>query len=51
MAKLFRFYSNINVVESISDGIMNILGLQKATKGEMVEILIKIYLFNKFKYK
>jgi F0F1-type ATP synthase alpha subunit len=34
------FYSNIGVVESISDGIINILGLQNAANGEMVEIFI-----------
>lgn len=34
------FYSNIGVVESVSDGIINILGLQNAANGEMVEIFI-----------
>jgi F0F1-type ATP synthase alpha subunit len=34
------FYSNIGVVESISDGIINILGLQNAANGEMVEVFI-----------
>jgi F-type H+/Na+-transporting ATPase subunit alpha len=34
------FYSDIGVVESIGDGIINILGLQNAANGEMVEIFI-----------
>jgi F0F1-type ATP synthase alpha subunit len=34
------FYTNIGVVESIGDGIINILGLQNAANGEMVNIYI-----------
>jgi F0F1-type ATP synthase alpha subunit len=40
MSDLCWFYSNIGVVESISDGIINILGLQNTVNGEMVEIFI-----------
>jgi len=40
MSESRTFYSNIGVVESISDGIINILGLQNAANGEMVEIFI-----------
>jgi len=35
------YYSNIGVVESIGDGIINILGLQNAANGEMVNIYIE----------
>jgi F0F1-type ATP synthase alpha subunit len=34
------FYSDIGVVESMGDGIINNLGLQNARNGEMVEIFI-----------
>lgn len=34
------FFNNIGVVESVGDGIINILGLQNAVNGEMVEICI-----------
>jgi F0F1-type ATP synthase alpha subunit len=37
MSETNIFYNNIGVVERISDGIINILGLQNATNGEMVE--------------
>ena len=29
------FFKNIGIVESVGDGIINILGLQNAAKGEM----------------
>jgi len=32
------FFNNIGVVESVGDGIVNILGLQNVANGEMVEI-------------
>jgi F0F1-type ATP synthase alpha subunit len=32
------FFKNIGMVESVGDGIINILGLQNAANGEMVEI-------------
>jgi len=32
------FFNKIGVVESVSDGIVNILGLKNAVNGEMVEI-------------
>jgi len=35
-------YEQIGIVESIGDGIINILGLKDVSNGEMVEILIKI---------
>ena len=34
------FFKNIGIVESVGDGIINILGLQNAANGEMVEISI-----------
>jgi hypothetical protein len=34
------FFNNIGVVESSGDGIVNILGLQNAANGEMVDIII-----------
>ena len=34
------FFNNIGIVESVGDGIINILGLQNAVNGEMVEICI-----------
>jgi len=34
------FFKNIGVVESSGDGIVNILGLQNAANGEMVDIII-----------
>jgi len=40
-SKLFfsrKFFKNLGIVESVGDGIINILGLQKAANGEMVEI-------------
>ena len=43
MSDLSLFYSNIGVVESVSDGIINILGLQKVVNGEMVEIFISFF--------
>ena len=33
-----RFFKDLGIVESVGDGIINILGLQKAANGEMVEI-------------
>lgn len=33
-----NFFNNIGVVESVGDGIVNILGLKNAVNGEMVEI-------------
>jgi F0F1-type ATP synthase alpha subunit len=39
--KLFfsrNFFKDLGIVESVGDGIINILGLQKAANGEMVEI-------------
>lgn len=32
------FFNNIGIVESVGDGIVNILGLQNVANGEMVEI-------------
>ena len=40
MTNFCILYSKIGVVESVSDGIINILGLQNAANGEMVEIFI-----------
>jgi len=34
------FFNNIGIVESVGDGIVNILGLQNVVNGEMVEICI-----------
>jgi F0F1-type ATP synthase alpha subunit len=34
------FFNNIGIVESVGDGIVNILGLQNAANGEMIEICI-----------
>jgi F0F1-type ATP synthase alpha subunit len=34
------FFNNIGIVESVGDGIVNILGLQNVSNGEMVEISI-----------
>jgi F0F1-type ATP synthase alpha subunit len=34
------FFKNIGIVESVGDGIVNILGLQNVANGEMVEIFI-----------
>lgn len=34
------FYRNIGVVESTGDGIINILGLEDAANGEMVDIFV-----------
>lgn len=34
------FFKNIGIVESVGDGIVNILGLQNVANGEMVEIII-----------
>jgi F0F1-type ATP synthase alpha subunit len=34
------FFKNIGIVESVGDGIINILGLQNAANGEMVEIIV-----------
>jgi len=36
--KFFSLLNKIGVVESVSDGIINILGLKKVVNGEMVEI-------------
>ena len=33
-----KFFKDLGIVESLGDGIINILGLQKAANGEMVEI-------------
>jgi F0F1-type ATP synthase alpha subunit len=33
-----NFFKDLGIVESVGDGIINILGLQKAANGEMVEI-------------
>ena len=35
-----KYFKNIGIVESIGDGIVNILGLQNAANGEMVDILL-----------
>jgi len=35
-----NFFKNIGIVESVGDGIVNILGLQNVANGEMVEIYI-----------
>jgi F0F1-type ATP synthase alpha subunit len=34
------FFNSIGIVESVGDGIVNILGLQNAANGEMIEICI-----------
>jgi F0F1-type ATP synthase alpha subunit len=34
-----KVLKNIGIVESVSDGIINIVGLQEASNGEIVEIL------------
>jgi F0F1-type ATP synthase alpha subunit len=34
------FFKNIGIVESVGDGIINILGLQNVVNGEMVEIYL-----------
>jgi len=34
------FFKNIGIVESVGDGIINILGLQNVANGEVVEIYI-----------
>jgi F0F1-type ATP synthase alpha subunit len=34
-----KIFKNIGIIESVGDGIINILGLQNASNGEMVEIL------------
>jgi len=47
MWNLYSFYSNKYVVESISDSIINILGLQNTKKCEMVEIFI----FKRYYYR
>jgi len=36
------FFKNIGIIESVGDGIINILGLQNAANGEMVEIYTTI---------
>jgi len=33
-----KFFKDLGIVESVGDGIINMLGLQKAANGEMVEI-------------
>jgi len=33
-----KFFKDLCIVESVGDGIINILGLQRAANGEMVEI-------------
>lgn len=33
-----NIFKNIGIVDSVGDGIVNILGLQNAANGEMVEI-------------
>jgi F0F1-type ATP synthase alpha subunit len=35
-----HFFKNIGIVESVGDGIVNILGLQNVANGEMVEVYI-----------
>ena len=39
------FLNNIGIVESVGDGIVNILGLQNVANGEMVEICISKLLY------
>jgi len=34
------FFNNIGIVESVGDGIVNVLGLQNVSNGEMVEIYL-----------
>lgn len=41
------FFKNIGIVESVGDGIVNILGLQNVVNGEMVEIYISTTLKGK----
>jgi len=56
--KVFSFLNKIGVAKSVSDGIINILGLKKVVNGEMVEICMSttlkgrfFLLINKFKKK
>jgi len=35
-----KFFNNLGIVESVSDGIVKILGLNNAINGEMIEILL-----------
>jgi F0F1-type ATP synthase alpha subunit len=44
-----KIFKNIGIIESVGDGIINILGLQNASNGEMVEILFAYLRDNKFK--
>lgn len=37
---LKSFFKNIGIIESLGDGIINILGLQNASNGEMIEIFL-----------
>jgi F-type H+/Na+-transporting ATPase subunit alpha len=38
------FFKNIGIVESVGDGIINVLGLQNAVNGEMIEIYTSLTL-------
>jgi F0F1-type ATP synthase alpha subunit len=44
-----RIFNNIGIIESVGDGIINILGLENASNGEMVEILFAHLMDNEFK--
>ena len=44
-----KIFKNIGIIESVGDGIINILGLQNASNGEMVEILFAYLMDNKFR--
>jgi F-type H+/Na+-transporting ATPase subunit alpha len=39
------FFKNIGIVESVGDGIINILGLLNVANGEMVDIYISTTLY------
>jgi F0F1-type ATP synthase alpha subunit len=38
------FFKNIGIVESVGDGIINVLGLQNVVNGEMIEIYTSLTL-------
>jgi F0F1-type ATP synthase alpha subunit len=41
MDNIQEYYKSIGVVHSIGDGIINIIGLEDAANGEMIDILIQ----------
>jgi len=48
--KVFSFLNKIGVAKSVSDGIINILGLKKVVNGEMAEICMSTTLKGRFFY-